>query len=82
MNNVREQVMAAIVETGRTFREAGRDVLTGLQRAYPGVPTEVLVEAWMKVDDEATEAWWQQVERTIDGEIIKQAVITAGKENG
>lgn len=82
MNNVREQVMAAIVETGRKLRGDGIDVLSGLQRAYPGIPDEVLVEAWMKVDDEATEAWWQQVERTIDGEIIKQAVITAGKENG
>lgn len=80
MNNVREQVMAAIVETGRKLRADGMDVLSGLQRAYPGIPDEVLVEAWMKVDDEATEAWWQQVERTIDGEIIKQAVITAGKE--
>ena len=78
MSSVCDQVMAALVETGRTCRDAGLDVLKGLERAYPGTPMDVLVEAWMKVDDEATEAWWQQVERTIDGEVITRAIKSAG----
>lgn len=76
MSTVREQVLAEMVAIGRQAAARGHDAYAAIEATFPGAPTQVVVEAWLKTEDEAVEAWWQGVEKTIDGEAIRNAVTT------
>ncbi|WP_203566180.1 hypothetical protein [Aurantimonas aggregata] len=39
-----------------------------------GVPTSIAAEAWVIADRAEAKRWWQRVERTIDGEVIRKAI--------
>ena len=73
-SQTRTEVMAEVIKTGRSARQRGGDPWKAIETAYPGIPADVVAEAWLQVEDEATEAWWSTVERTIDGEIIRNAL--------
>lgn len=72
--NARKEVMASLIEEAKAVRDAGGDAWAHLKQKYPGMPTDVIAEAWGEAEDSATEAWWKQIEKTIDGEIIKNAI--------
>lgn len=40
----------------------------------PGVPEVVLTLAAVHADEAETEAWWETMEKTIDGEVIARAL--------
>lgn len=71
-------VLQAMKEVGRNAQAAGMDALKTIERTFPGAPVEVHVEAWLAVVDEATQAWWEQVENTIDAEVVKDALRLVG----
>lgn len=56
----------------------GVDPWRAAETAFPGTPTDVIAAAWVDYEDRKTEAWWQQVEKTIDGEIIRRALTIQG----
>ena len=64
----------------RTIAEAQArgdgDGVAAAKRAFPGVPDPVLWECLAELDSQQTEAWWHAVERTIDGEVIRNALAT------
>ncbi len=82
MSDVRKQVMAEIVNFMRDARARGDDAYKAAERNFPGIPSEVVVDAWLTLNDEETEAWWQSVEKTIEVEIIKNALAAPKKDGG
>jgi hypothetical protein len=74
MNAVRKQVEEQIIEVIREAEEQGFDGVTAAMRTFPGIPETVVWGAWSVLESRKVEGWWQQVERTIDGEIIRRAL--------
>ena len=80
MSDVRKQVMAQIVAFMARAEAGGMDPYRAAKHAFPGTPASVLGEACAELDHEHTEAWWQSIEKTIDGEVITRALaMPAGK---
>jgi len=65
----------ATVDAGCTDFSAARDFL---RKTFPGVPDSIVVglatDIEMAADEAAEETWWDQVEKTIDGEVIRKAI--------
>jgi len=77
-SDAREQVMVAIETVMRSVPSGtAHDRIAAARAAFPGTPELVLYEALASVDVEAVEAWWQGVERTIDGEVIRKGIAGA-----
>lgn len=73
--NIRAHVMNEIMTTIRTAEDAGQDGYAEARRVYPAVPAGVISEAYARADLARDEAWWVSVERTIEGEIIRRAIV-------
>lgn len=74
-SDTRKQVMAEIIRTMAEAQDTGLgDGIEAARRAFPSVPDVVLYECWTDLDAQRTEAWWQTIERTIDGEVIRNAL--------
>jgi len=41
---------------------------------FPGTPDMVIIDAVTRAEMQCDEEWWQMVEDTIDGEVVKKAV--------
>ena len=74
--STRKQVMANLIEEADEIMKCGGDAFSVLGKRYPGMPIEVVTEAWLEASNRETERWWDSVEKTIDGEIIKNALKT------
>jgi G:T-mismatch repair DNA endonuclease (very short patch repair protein) len=73
--NIRDQVMSQIEDVIRAAQDAGQgDGLEVARKSFPGTPDIVLIMAMTNVDMQREDAWWQQVERTIEPEIIQTAI--------
>jgi hypothetical protein len=81
-STTRRQVKAAIIDCMVKANAEGRDEFEAARTEFPGVPVSVLGECAAEADDIEVEAWWRTVERTIDGELIKNAVATTAKKEG
>ncbi|MGU3326104.1 hypothetical protein ACLBXB_04125 [Methylobacterium mesophilicum] len=77
---VRDQVKAAIISTMAEAERDRRCPLAAAEAAFPGVPMVVLGACYGEMLADEEDAWWQQIERTIDGEVIRNAVAIAGRE--
>ncbi|MCJ2103163.1 hypothetical protein [Methylobacterium sp. E-046] len=75
--DIRSQVKAAILVTMAEAETAGLCPVTAARAAYPGTPGMVLGECLADLQASQEEAWWQRVERTIDVELIRNAVAIA-----
>lgn len=79
MSSTREQVMHEIATVIRQAQDAGMgDGVAVARTTFPGTPDTVLYEAWMNVDMARTDEWWTAVERTIDGEVIRNSIAKIG----
>jgi hypothetical protein len=77
MSTTRKQLMALIVETMVQAMKDGRDPWKVTAAALPGTPRMVLGEAYGEASCAKVENWWDQIERTIDGEVIRSALQAA-----
>lgn len=73
-------VLSAMAEIGRAAKLDGEDAWAAIAKAVPGAPADVITEAYLAVEDEASAAWWEQVEKTIDGEVVRRAIDIKGPE--
>ena len=79
-STVRQQVLEQLIdEMSAAHARGATDPMTAAGEKFPGTPIPVLAEAWCEFDRRQTESWWQQVERTIDGEVIRRALIASGE---
>jgi hypothetical protein len=80
-SDIRAQVMAQIEDVILAARAAGEGEFASLdtaRRTFPGTPDMIFIEAANNIDIRHREEWWQAVERTIDAEIVRTAVLKAG----
>ncbi|MBC6714706.1 hypothetical protein H9Q09_00710 [Aurantimonas sp. DM33-3] len=71
-SRTREEVLDELARVASEAIARGEDGMKAVENM--GVPTSVAAEAWVIADRAETERWWQQVERTIDGETIRKAI--------
>jgi len=81
MMDVRKQVMATVIEVCADAQAQGLDGWKAIKDAFPGIPTEVIAEAYVECNARETEVWWKQVERTIDVEVLHRAIAAGGGKN-
>jgi hypothetical protein len=73
---IRTEVIEHLVDIMREAESRGRDSIDAAHEAYPGIPDAVVWEAWALLERRKEEAWWQTVERTIEGEVIHRALAS------
>jgi hypothetical protein len=78
MSNIRTEVLAQIELAIRAAEDAGLDGFRAARARFPEVPVAVVAEALAMVDMQRTEDWWNSIEKTVDGEIVKAAITKAG----
>lgn len=81
MNQRRKEIMAEIILVMKKGKDLGHDPIKFAEARFPDIPLQVLAEAAWSLDDDETEAWWLQMERTIDGEIVRLALERGDKNN-
>jgi hypothetical protein len=62
----------------RDAESSGLDPVKAAQAEFTCTPTEVIYGAWLELESRKTEAWWQSIEKTIDGEIVRAALAKGG----
>lgn len=77
---LKAEIMATVVEFMLQAEAQGLHPYDAAKAAFPGMPTDLLIDAEMAVHDQRDEAWWQTVERTIDGEILHRAIAGGASE--
>ena len=77
---LKKEVLAAVCLHLRTAKAEGKDHWREVEEAFPDLPQSFRIEACLEIDDEADEAWWDQLEKTIDGEVLRKAI--GGPEAG
>ena len=75
---IRLQVIEQIIKTIEAAERYGKNDFHAVMATYSGTPEGVYWEAWVALQYRREEAWWQAIEKTIDGEIIKAALIKSG----
>ncbi|MEF2551331.1 hypothetical protein VQ042_08125 [Aurantimonas sp. A2-1-M11] len=71
-DQTRKEILDELAKIAAEAMARGEDGWKAL--VLMGVPVSVATEAWLIADEAKTESWWQKVERTIDGEIIRKAI--------
>ena len=71
-NRTRDEVLDELAKVAAEAEERGEDGLSAVEAM--GVPTEVAVAAWRIAENAKTERWWQTIERTIEGEVVRKAI--------
>lgn len=77
-NQIKKEVLATICQHLRTAMAEGKNPWGEVDLAFPSVPMDVRYEAVVIVENEETEAWWDSLEKTIDGEILNRALAGGG----
>lgn len=70
----KEKVFAALIAAMERGVERGEYPMAAAEAEYPDVPHGVIVEAWCKFDDDMQDRWWDSIEKTIEGEIVRRAL--------
>jgi hypothetical protein len=78
------EVRAALVKRLReAMEQTGRDdAYTLADQLFPEVPMDVRIDAVLTLEDEDTEAWWDQLEHTIDEAVLHRAITGPAKSGG
>lgn len=76
-SNTRKQVEATIIATMAQAEVDGRCPLAAAEAAFPGTPAMVFGCCYAELQMAQEDAWWEAVERTIDAEVIRNAVAAA-----
>ena len=71
---LRKEVMAEIIAVMVAAKANNLDEWKVVAATFPGVPGSVIAEAWWEIENLETEAWWDTMDRTIEGEIIRNAL--------
>lgn len=71
---IREQVLEQIIDVMVAAKAQGRRHMQAARETFPSTPDIVLFEAETAMEMREVEGWWRQIERTIDGEVIRRAL--------
>jgi hypothetical protein len=79
---IRDQVRAQIMEVIASAEAAGKDGVKAALKAFPGTPRDIVLQCRVLMQVRRNEKWWEQVEQTLDGELVKRAIAGAGEASG
>jgi hypothetical protein len=82
INDKREAVIAEIVKVMAAAKARGEDEMKAARATFPGAPEWVLLDALIRAEADEVEKWWESVERTIDGELVRRAIASAHEGGG
>ncbi|MAU97247.1 MAG: hypothetical protein CMP81_15410 [Fulvimarina sp.] len=72
MNQTRKEIMAELVRMAKEATARGESAFAFL--CNKGVPVSIAEEAEWEAGRGEEEAWWQRMERTIEGEVVRKAI--------
>ncbi|KAB1075916.1 hypothetical protein [Methylobacterium soli] len=75
---LRAEVKATIIRFMAEAERQGLDAYNAAESEFPGTPDGVLFECLGALGSQQEAAWWDRIQKTIDGEIIKNAIRTRG----
>jgi len=81
-SQTRKEIEAHFIDFIAKAEAEGKDGFNAAIAAFPDVPEMVIIMASAEYEHRKTEAWWQSMERTIDGEVISRAIEAQAKESG
>ena len=67
-------VLTELAEQARIAKKRGQNAYSLLRVQNPDVPESIIAEAWTQMESDEEEAWWDSIEKTIDGELVKRAI--------
>lgn len=70
----KDAVIAEIANVAYQAIKKGNNPRKVVDRTFPDVPLMVKVEAMTLAEMQSDDDWWEQVEKTIDGEIVRNAI--------
>ncbi len=76
---MRRQVMSEIIAFMTEAEKNGKDPFNAAKSVFPAVPDGILGQCLMQAGDAEEEAWWGHMERTIDEEVVRNALQKAVK---
>lgn len=79
---IRAQVLDQIAEVVFNAERQGVDGIKVARMTFPGTPEGVIAEGAARAWEREEEEWWATVEKTIDAEIVKNAIAVAGGKGG
>lgn len=72
---LKREVRATMIEWILDYRaKGGLNELRAWESAHPGTPQSVYWDASLELDEQDENKWWETLERTIDGEVLKRAI--------
>ncbi|WP_162596161.1 hypothetical protein [Methylobacterium sp. 17Sr1-1] len=71
---LRKQVKSEIVAFMAEAEKNGKDPINAAKAAFPAVPEGIRYQCLMEVGNVEEEAWWGHMERTIDEEVVRNAL--------
>jgi hypothetical protein len=74
----REAVIAEVARVMARADAEGKSKILAAREAFPGIPMAVVAEANAVLSRQAEADWWAGIEKTIDGEIVRRALTSAG----
>jgi hypothetical protein len=78
-NAMRKQVRSEIIAFMIEAQKKGKHPFSAAQAAFPAVPAGILGQCLMEADNAEEEAWWEHMERTIEEEVVRNALQKAMK---
>ena len=74
MTDIRKQIMAQIIAVIDQAEAQGQNSIAVAKARFAGTPDSVIYDAWSQWSIAQEDAWWQSMEKTIDGEIVRKAL--------
>lgn len=78
-DDLRRQVIGQICAVMDEAEALGYDPVKYAGLKLPMIPEGVLWEAWVQFDNAKEERWWASLEKTIEGEIVRNALSGKGR---
>lgn len=73
---LKREVRANVIEWLSDYRDSDHsiDELIAFKSAFPDAPESLYYDAYFELDQRAEDAWWDKMEKTIEGDVIRRAL--------
>lgn len=70
----KDAVINEIAKVAYQAMKSGKDAHAAVSQKFPDVPDMVRIDGVVRAEMQSDDEWWEQVEKTIDGEIVRNAI--------
>ncbi|NVM41945.1 hypothetical protein HWX16_16580 [Ochrobactrum intermedium] len=72
----KEAVINEVAKVAYQAIKSGRDPHKVVREKFPDIPDMVHIDGIVRAEMQAEDEWWEKVEKTIDGEIVRRAIAS------